>query len=477
MSEIITPGAPTGIPSGYAFQSLTGGFPSIQLSANVAAADVLELTGTLTVQDITVLIPKPLFPTQTSGTTSYSTPTASGWMRIVKNSTSGGFNVFLKCVGGPNSLVVPQGQTLWAYSPDGLSVFAVSANGAAGAGIGLTFVFQPTPTPTPNSGNIYHDEDSLFVAVNGVAAVTGGPLTIAIDDSLAPAVWTGVHDMLTRIGLLAANPGGFTTLTIANGGNLLNLAAITEELILSGVPSPGKPSLSYTGTSRILFMSEAGSLFGGGTAPLVSVGSVASPTQLIVVTDSVAGFFGAPGREVFNVLGTSTMFVSASQVVAPPPTDIFAGTGSVTWERNDLSTTPIANANFTGTLIVTTNNICGPVTGSVTPTVAGAVTYIVDAVYAGGGRNADDIIPVKVAPASITTVQLPDATLPYNLGRKLRIADANGGSGVTPIHLTCPATNTVNGVAGGPKLLTSAWGQWDVISDGTQWIVSQLTGF
>lgn len=126
MSEIMTPGAPTSIPAGYATQTVTGGLPTITLSAPIAAADIIEFTGTLTAQNLLVVIPQPLFPTQVAGNQSYSNPTVPGWMKIVKNSTSGPFSLVLQCKGGPNTLVIPQGDTQWVYSPDGFSLFAGS---------------------------------------------------------------------------------------------------------------------------------------------------------------------------------------------------------------------------------------------------------------------------------------------------------------------------------------------------------------
>jgi hypothetical protein len=171
MSEIITPGAPTGIPAGYATQSLAGGFPTLKLSDHVAAADVLELTGTLTAQDITVLIPKPLFPTQTAGTTSYGTPTATGWMKIVKNSTSGSFSVVLKCVGGSNTVVIPQGPAMWVYSPDGAQLFVVTTSPSNPIALSQTDWYVDWVSGNDaNSGSITHPVKTVM---GGIVAKWG----------------------------------------------------------------------------------------------------------------------------------------------------------------------------------------------------------------------------------------------------------------------------------------------------------------
>ena len=126
MSEIITPGAPTSIPAGYAKQSVSGGLPTITLSANVAAADIIEFTGTLTAQNLLVVIPQPLFPTQVNGSVSYSGPTVPGWMKMIKNSANGPFQLILQSQGGTNTLVVGPG-TQWVFSPDGVNLFLASA--------------------------------------------------------------------------------------------------------------------------------------------------------------------------------------------------------------------------------------------------------------------------------------------------------------------------------------------------------------
>lgn len=139
MSEILVPGAPTNIPAGYASQSLTGGFPSLTLASNIGGADIIEFTGVLTAQNITVTVPLAPFPSQVAGNVSFSGPTTSGWLKVFKNSTSGAFEVIVAGASAGATLVIPQGETLWAYSADGINVFA--ASGAAGSGAPLAVYF------------------------------------------------------------------------------------------------------------------------------------------------------------------------------------------------------------------------------------------------------------------------------------------------------------------------------------------------
>ena len=125
MSEIMVPGAPTSIPAGYQSQSLSGGLPTITLASDVANADILEFTGALTVQDITVVIPPPLFPQQVVGINSFSGRTARGWMKILRNSTTGPFAV--KVIGpGGQGVTLPQGEGgCWCWSKDGFNVVSL----------------------------------------------------------------------------------------------------------------------------------------------------------------------------------------------------------------------------------------------------------------------------------------------------------------------------------------------------------------
>ena len=219
MSEIMTPGAPTTVPAGYAFQSLAGGFPSITLSANVAAADIIEFTGALTIQNITVEIPQGLFPTQVSGSVSYSGPTTAGWSKIIKNSTTGNFLVFVQGLGGTNTVTIPRGETLWVYSPDGLQVFAGS--GAAGTG-------------APNAVFLA----STSVLTSTLAALPGVPITGA---AVGPVLFQG-----TRI-LIEANIEGSNT---AGAVSAVEITALVDGVAIPKVLTVTPPgnNVNVTGT-------------------------------------------------------------------------------------------------------------------------------------------------------------------------------------------------------------------------------------
>ena len=479
MSEIMTPGAPTGIPAGHATQSLSGGLPTLTLSDAVASADVIEFTGTLTVQDITVVIPQPLFPTQVASTASYSSPTALSWLKVLRNETSGNFNVVCKCLGGTSTLTVPQGQSLWVGSPDGLSIFAIGGGG--GSGIGQNVVYRPGD-PLGNHGNVYVTWGAAYNAAN--APSLQGPITISVDDTLVtPApIDPGVWDMDNggrQIALEASNQFGSTTVTVPPTATLLNLIGALGFLQINGAPThPLLPALAYTGAARVLFLGAGASLFNTGTVPLVNIGTATAPCAMLVVGTSFSGFFGnTVGSEVFNMPSPATLtsFAVAGNISAPANV-ILAGAGTVFWERRDYnSTLPIANVNFTGALNTQPDGN-GPVNLTVTtPSVPAGATYVVDTLY-NLGFQADQLIPCLPTAVAGLTLTLPDPSLPYNLGRTIRIVDASGHSDTGPISLTCPPAFTLNGVLGGPKALSSKWGQWVVVSDGTQWVVSQLSG-
>jgi hypothetical protein len=175
MSEILIPGAPNALPAGYATQSLSGGLPSLQLPDHVAAADIIEFTGTLTMQNIVVTVPKPLFPQQVASSTSFSSPTATGWMKIFKNSATGGFTV---TVIGPNGtgVVVPQGLAGWLYSKDGVNV---QVGSAGSSGSSMLVQFPNRLDLSVNHANVDNAQSNSPVLTtrtgsNAVGAFNGG---------------------------------------------------------------------------------------------------------------------------------------------------------------------------------------------------------------------------------------------------------------------------------------------------------------
>lgn len=249
MSEIAIPGAPNTIPAGYRTQSLAGGLPSIVLASDVANADILELTGTLTVQNINVVIPAPLFPQQVVGVNSYAGPTHSGWLKLIRNSTTGAFNV---TVSGPNgtSAGVPQAAVGWYYSPDGVNVFAVTAPTLAGSSV----IYRPGGAA---AGNIFADPWQLALNV----LLSGVPTTVYVDCSLvSPAPWP-VDFFLPNVTFaqspVVANPA---VLGLVAGTNpVSNTPSNGALLFIAGLDAVGVVNVSsvppYT-------MVQAGEIFG-----------------------------------------------------------------------------------------------------------------------------------------------------------------------------------------------------------------------
>ena len=345
---------------------------------------------------------------------------------------------------------------------------------------GLDIVYRPGGVA---GGNVYTTWVTAYGAAT--AASVQGPVTIAMDDSIvSPAVIgpPAIYPMSAagrEIWLKSANPTGLTYISIPAATTLLNAPGGDGLMNIECFPAAaGFQSLMYDGTSSSTSIWTNGVTFANGGSVPAFLFSAAGGAGFQVLLPSFSGFFSAGlGSEIFGVAAGNSLSVqvAGASTAGSSPANILSGAGSVSWNRDTNSFSPIANANFTGTLTVSQND-SGPVVLAVTATVGAGATYVVDAAYAASGAQADQLIPCAPLPASITTVQLPDATLPMNAGRTIRIADANGGSVASPIQLTCPGGNTLNGIAGGPKALASNWGQWVVISDGTQWIVSQLAG-
>jgi hypothetical protein len=256
MSEIMTPGAPTVIPAGYAKQPLDGGAPSLLLSASVAAADILELSGVLTAQDITVIIPLPLFPTQVVGSVSYSAPTASGWLKVVKNSTSGQFNVFLQCQGGPNTVQIPQRETFWVFSPDGINIFAASGPAGGPPVVGVlggqslaTFTFDVVAT-TVNAAAV--TVDTKYAPPNGHSAVLNYDRWQTVDRTAQTARSGNATATLRVFGGVLVIAG--TTISGSNGDGAL--ATAVPSFGVSGgntLTITFTPPAAYVGTLDWLF--------------------------------------------------------------------------------------------------------------------------------------------------------------------------------------------------------------------------------
>jgi hypothetical protein len=108
MSEIQNPGAPNALPSGVAKISVSGGLPFIVLPDHMAAADFIEFTGVISAQNITIIIPQPIFPQMVNGNVSYSGPTIGAWTKYFKNSTSGNFALSVQPKGSGQAIAIPQ---------------------------------------------------------------------------------------------------------------------------------------------------------------------------------------------------------------------------------------------------------------------------------------------------------------------------------------------------------------------------------
>ena len=219
MSEIFAPGTPNALAAGYATQSLAGGLPTLTLGASQASADVIEFTGLLTVQDIVVVIPPPLFPQQVQSTASYSGPWGSGWIKVLKNTTSGPFQVTVTGPGG-SGVVVAQGNAGWYYSKDGVNVFAIP-NGTfmpCVPGIITDFpnqaamvAFDTTTIPMGDACVARVDTyDDLFVFLRGSTLTVEPDVVIPSTDGFGQWVRLGLASQRTveARSLFVGNTGG-----------------------------------------------------------------------------------------------------------------------------------------------------------------------------------------------------------------------------------------------------------------------------
>jgi hypothetical protein len=486
MSEIMTPGAPTVLPAGYAAQSLAGGFPSIVLTANAGSSDILELTGVLTAQDCTAVIPIPAFPTQVLGSNaggSYSGPTTNGWMKIIKNSTTGPFNVFVHIQGPGNSLLIPQG-AMWVYSPDGVNVFSACCSDVEGDAFADGIIYQPLGTF--NGTNVFPVWGGPFPSVMAAIALTNGNVNVEIDDTFqspAPIPVAGMPvggwDMQGRVTFTNArqNAGINALVTIPDGATLKNLAGLSGVRIQSHAQLAGSnlPSLSFT--LPVAFSMNLAAVidthFAAPAATRPAVDIAAGVTLTPILQNSSTLETGAVGAEVFNLLSAGSilsMLLVSSSVIFPAK-NVVAGAGSLFVTR-DRTTTPFITSlpSYTGPAAVfalregtdSLNQVIVP---------AGA-TYVIDAAAINGpGPNGfDEMIFCSPAPGPLLVVQLPDPRLPMNKGRVIKVTDNNGTSLTNPIALTPFVGTLLNGVAL-PAQLNSNWGEWQVESDGTQWIV------
>jgi hypothetical protein len=99
--------------------------------------------------------------------------------------------------------------------------------------------------------------------------------------------------------------------------------------------------------------------------------------------------------------------------------------------------------------------VCGPSTGP----------YSLDS---AGYDDATVFLQTGVAAITFT---LPDLTAGKYAGRRVAFIDQTGNLGTYPFLLLPTGSQTINGTTG-PYLLDSAWGTWQLTSDGTNWFVS-----
>lgn len=107
------------IPAGPAVQSIANVGTSFKLPSSVSSSDIIELTGALT-SDVVVTVATPMISHVVGTTGPYAI--VQSWVKIVRNNTSGTFNVTVRGPGG-RAIFIAQGTSETCYSENGIDVF------------------------------------------------------------------------------------------------------------------------------------------------------------------------------------------------------------------------------------------------------------------------------------------------------------------------------------------------------------------
>ncbi|MFI5243724.1 MAG: hypothetical protein ACHQQR_00745 [Gemmatimonadales bacterium] len=313
---------------------------------------------------------------------------------------------------------------------------------------------------------------TFAAALAVIQAVTIGPVVMGVDTSGAaanvdiPGMPAGGWDMQARIAMqvISAN---FGIVTIPDGATLKNFPQATNAGMAGNAGASGLPSLSYT--QSMAFVIDNGSWFPTPTAPQILIGS-GVVLDALVRNQSFIQTRGV-GKETFKFVDATGFLVVVLEDAGSiqPGKDLVTGAGTVFIQRDCTTGHFVRTAAFTGPAITSVLQQ-GPIIERAVA-IGGAVTYVIDATALATTGNFDNTIFAKPTAGNVTRANLPDPTLTMNLGRVIRIVDANGGSSVSPIVLGNFAGSNLNG-ANAPQNLQGRYGsQWFARSDGAQWMV------
>ena len=343
--------------------------------------------------------------------------------------------------------------------------------GGGGAAIGLDVVFRPGGVA---GGNVFTTWSTAWNQATS-PIMHGGPVTLAVDDSIAAAnVDPGAWDM-HGIDLRVGNPAGQATLNIPSGSQLQNVGNVEGVLTLASTPLVADPAPLLYSAGGLLAMTGAATLDNsGGARPMVDV---ATGTFLGVVNQQGAFTPGAGAAQIFNPLGTAAIAINAVETLIGLPGQLLAPGGAastVSYLRDNTSTSP-TGAGYLGTLTVTHRT--GPRTVTSTA-LNGAGTVAVDALYSAGTGPAEDNIFVSPAGINTSIVTLSDSRLAYNAGREIKII-AVATAAVNLIQLSLQvAADSLQGVPGNVLHLQGPVGTvFFIETDGvTGWFVGSAQG-
>ena len=319
----------------------------------------------------------------------------------------------------------------------------------AGAGpdgaIGLAITYMPTPAPTPDTNNCFHTEATFRAALAATLLVTCGPITAAVDSSLATANLTAsALPGAGRVTLTSAHGniiGANDVLNVLDGASLQDFAEINGSLTVNFTCATA-PGLTYTrafpatvlrqgrinnnGAAALVTLTAGKFLeayaLDGGTWSQNAAGALFALTgagaEIITYNDSPSGFIGAgiitgaAGMTWLEDIGAN------SNLTAAPG---FTGTHNIVYLGNarDIEfLNPVIQPAQTGKVTIQYAeqmklglvwNIAGP--------------YTIDT-GTGPPGQCDSVIRCGAANLTIT---LPSAAL--NPGRELTFIDVSGGAG------------------------------------------------
>ena len=306
-------------------------------------------------------------------------------------------------------------------------------------------------------GKIFSDWNALY---NNGFQSTDGPVTIAVNDSLAPAtVPNGFWDFQGRATLVSSSPkqNPQTTLNIPEGVTVGNLKGIDGLQLL--VTPTATPSLAFNG--NIVFLMKNGAIIANrGTIPVINVAPGSAVNVLMAESsnydNSLAPFapfaqLNGPGTSfsITSITGAGLSFPPNNTVIGPPGSSVVFQYDA-SWQGDPTL------LGYTGALLTRTID------------QADFVSYV-DTVPLLGSTNVQGAIDaLKNRPVSPTLVFQPGGVAGGNVYTSWPALMTDFGLTKGPIEIAIDASFS-GGTANIPV------GIWDLQSRGS--IINAIPGF